>query len=165
MRVPLDQDSGSRAAALPFCHLALRAPKPAPEGYPAQPETLGEHLPKARLDERLLQREVANKIGVNPSTILNWEQGHTSPALRHWPAVIDFLGFVPFGGGESLGERIRAWRTIHGVPRDELAARLGVDPSTVRRWESGELRPSAEHRQLLKVLLASLSSPDPKRKP
>lgn len=110
------------------------------------------------MDRGLWQKDIAAEIGVNPSTIQNWEQGHTEPALRHWPALIAFLGFVPFDVGEALSERILAWRTIHGVPRDELAARLGVDPSTVWRWEADETSPHPTVREELERLLAFLPS-------
>lgn len=107
------------------------------------------------MDRGLYQREVAAEIGVNPDTVQNWEQGHTSPALRHWPALIEFLGFVPFEVGESLADRVRAWRTVHGVPRDELARRLSVDPSTAYRWEAGETTPQGKTREQLEGLLRS----------
>lgn len=120
---------------------------------------MGEYLRKTRIERGLYQRDVAEEIGVHPSTIKNWEQSHADPALRHWPRLIAFLGFVPFEVGEALSERIRAWRTIHGVSRDALAATLGVDPSTVWRWESGETAPHPLVRTELEELLASLPAP------
>lgn len=92
---------------------------------------MGKHLRTVRMDRGMLQREVAAVIGVSPGTVYNWERGRSWPALRNWPAVIGVLGFVPFEVGDTLGGRIRAWRKIHGVPRSELAHRLGVDASTV----------------------------------
>lgn len=98
-------------------------------------------------------------IGVNPSTIKNWEQGHTEPALRHWPALIGFLGYLPFEVGDTLPERIRAYRKIHGLSKRRLADRLGVDDSTVWRWESGETAPHPEGRTEFEELLASRPAP------
>lgn len=138
---------------MPFCHVTLRGQKPPPPGYPTHPETLGEHLKKRRLDLGLRQRDVAERLGVCAESVRNWERGHTEPALASWPAVIDFLGVVPFPVGESLAERIRGWRTIHGVPRTELAALLGVDESTVWRWESGAATPEPRHRRRLESIL------------
>ncbi len=78
---------------------------------------------------------------MDPATVRNWELSHTKPRLPHWPHIIEFLGFVPFEVGETLGERILEWRTIQGMPRSELASVLEVDPSTVWRWEAGETEP------------------------
>ena len=45
--------------ALPFCHVALQAPKPISPNYPKKLETFGEHIRKRRLELRLLQSDVA----------------------------------------------------------------------------------------------------------
>ena len=127
---------------MPFSHAALAAPKPPPDGYPEDPQNVGEHLRKVRMDRGRYQREVGEAIEVDPATIRNWELGHSEPALGKWQRIIDFLEFVPFEVGDSLGERIGAWRKMNGVPRSELAPRLGVDPSTVWRWETGRSHPS-----------------------
>ena len=78
---------------MPFCHLRLRGRKPCPKGYPAQLNTLGDHMRKRRLDLGLLQREVAEKIGVTESTIWNWEANLSTPQQRFIPRIIAFLGY------------------------------------------------------------------------
>ena len=45
------------------------------KNYPANPNTIGEHLRKKRIDLCLMQKEVAKIIGVTESTIWNWEHG------------------------------------------------------------------------------------------
>jgi transcriptional regulator with XRE-family HTH domain len=50
---------------------------------------------KRRLDLGLLQREVALRIGVDVTSVNNWERGRASPNLRAIPAVIRFLGYTP----------------------------------------------------------------------
>lgn len=52
-----------------------------------------------RLELNLLQREVAQRLGVKTDTILNWEHNRTTPTLRYLPRVIAFLGYDP-----SVGE-------------------------------------------------------------
>ena len=64
--------------ALPFCHVRLTARKPSPAAYPKEMKTLGDHLRKRRLDLGLLQREVADRLGVTKDTIHNWESNHKS---------------------------------------------------------------------------------------
>lgn len=89
---------------MPFCHVTLKRTKRPPEGYPEKPDPVGEHLRKMRMDRRLLQRDMAERLGVCKETIRNWELGYRKLALRCWPRVIDFLGFVLLKIGDSLGE-------------------------------------------------------------
>ncbi len=79
--------------ALPFCGLTLTALKPPDPAYPTELATVGNHIRKGRLDLGLLQREVAAEIGVDASSVYNWENGRTEPQLRHLPAIIRFLGY------------------------------------------------------------------------
>jgi len=118
-------------------------------------ETLGEHLRKRRLDLGLLQKEVAQRLGVHKDTICNWETNRTSPPLRYLPRIIQFLGHVPhYITPETFGERILAVRRLLGLSQRELARRLGVDPGTLGRWERGKGRPS---KRLGERLVAFLS--------
>jgi transcriptional regulator with XRE-family HTH domain len=102
----------------------------------------------------LLQKEVAERIECDTATITNWELNHSSPELRFTPRIIAFLGYDPCDRGSgTLGERIVACRQRMGLSQKKFARRLGVDPTTVARWERGEGRPS---RKLWKRLAAFL---------
>jgi DNA-binding XRE family transcriptional regulator len=81
--------------ALPCCHITLKAQKPLQCAYPQTLKTLGDHLRKRRLDLKLLQKVVAQKIGVGETSIYNWENNLTKPALRFIPKIVEFLGYVP----------------------------------------------------------------------
>ena len=81
--------------ALPFCQARLTGRKPADPAYPAVVKTVGDHLRKRRLDLRLRQRDVADRLGVDTTTITNWELGHTVPGFGWMPAIIGFLGYDP----------------------------------------------------------------------
>ena len=100
-----------------------------------QLNTLGDHLRRRRLSLKLLQRQVAEQIGVDKSSIYNWETKRTEPGLQHMPAIIR----PPSGGWP---ERLVQHRTALGLSQKEAADRMGVDPCTLARWERGEREPS-----------------------
>jgi len=102
----------------------LTGRKPPNTTYPQQLKTLGDHLRKRRLELELFQKDVARILGVNDSTITNWELNHNFPELRYIPAIIDFLGYWPFDTqAENLGQRIIAKRTRLGL------SQKGASPS------------------------------------
>jgi DNA-binding XRE family transcriptional regulator len=84
---------------LPFCHAELRATKPKPCQYPKLLNTLGDHIRNRRLDLGLFQSKVAEQIGVDTTSIHNWEGNKSAPAIRHIPAILRFLGYNPFAPG------------------------------------------------------------------
>jgi transcriptional regulator with XRE-family HTH domain len=139
--------------ALPFCHISLKGQKPLPKAYPQELKTLGDHLRKKRLDQKLLQRQVALILGVEEATIWNWENNYSSPKLHYIPRIIKFLGYVPFNvEPKTLRERIVNYRRLSGITQKELAHRLGIDPTTLARWEKNEKSPVKRYRQRLKTL-------------
>jgi transcriptional regulator with XRE-family HTH domain len=121
---------------LPFCSLTLSAQKPSKS--PIVPKTLGEHIRKRRLELKLLQREVAQLIGVGVDSVLKWEHNRTKPRLRLLPKVISFLGYNPnLANPESLGGKVLQYRNARGMSQKELAIQIGIDPSTLSRIERG----------------------------
>ena len=106
----------------------------------------------------LLQREVADQIGVDVTTIRNWELGHAEPAIRHFPALIRFLGYVPLRRPVLLAEELRVYRKLKGVSRERFARQLGVDPATVWRWESGNRVPGRRLRKRIEAAIRSVLS-------
>jgi len=136
--------------ALPFCKVTLKAQKPLPSPYPKKLKTLGDHLRKRRLDLKLFQKEVAQRIGVEEATIWNWENNWSSPSLYYIPKIIEFLGYVPDCiKAKTLGEKIVTSRRLLGITQKEFARHLGIDPSTLGRWEKDKSQPQKE---LLKKL-------------
>ena len=80
-----------------------------------------------------------------------------SPPLRFIPKIIRFLGYVPPAKQpQSFGEKIVNHGRLSGITQKELANRLGVDPSTLRRWESDKSRPLKRHLERLNVFLGSM---------
>lgn len=134
--------------------MSLTASRPSPPVYPSELKTLGDHVRKKRLDLGLLQREVAGLLGIDEATVYNWENNRSSPSLHLIPKVIEFLGYLPFSAeGRGLGERIVWMRRAFGIRQDELARKLGVDPSTLARWEQGNGQPLKKHMEKIRTLL------------
>ena len=144
---------------LPFCHVTLRGHKPLPPGYPKSLKTIGDHIRKRRLDLKLTQKEVAERIGVDKTTIQFWEKNRVKPSLAQIPKIIEFLGRDPFEAkAESLGDKIKTYRRIHGFSQKKLAHLVGIDPSTVGAWEKGKNRPVKENLKKLLLILGADSS-------
>jgi len=121
--------------------------------YPSILRHVGDHLRKRRLDLGLLQRETARRIGVDTTTITNWELGHTAPALCWMPDIIRFLGYDPRPEPRTIGEALKHYRHSRGMTQEELAVGLDVDPSTLARWEAEERVPVGQYRRRIEFFL------------
>jgi DNA-binding transcriptional regulator YiaG len=126
---------------LPFVKVCLKTT--IPKAYPENPATLGEHLLRRRKVLGLRQKEVAKLLGVDTFTVLNWERGKTAPKIRHLPQIVSFLGYdpAPPPAARTFGDELFAARRKLGVSRKKLARLMGVDDSTVRRWEEAKSMP------------------------
>jgi transcriptional regulator with XRE-family HTH domain len=113
---------------LQFRPIKLKSLKPKETDF--EPQNLGQHLRKRRLELNLTQKEVADQLGVNPWTILNWEKGHTEPPMASIPAIARFLGYDPFPQPETLSQHLLAKRRAMGWSIQEAARELGVDPAS-----------------------------------
>ena len=103
---------------------------------------------------KLHQYEVAPLIGVTTTTIFNWERNYSSPKLRQMLKIIEFLGYVPFDKEPgSLGEKIVYYRWLKGMTQKELAKKIGVDPTTLARWERKEKKPHDKYREILAAII------------
>jgi hypothetical protein len=57
-----------------LCHVTLRGHKPFWQGYPKSLNTIGDHIRKRRLDLKLLQKDISERLGVDETTIYLWEK-------------------------------------------------------------------------------------------
>ena len=46
---------------------------------PEQPQTLGQHIRKARVEANLLAKDLARILNCHRTSVLNWENGRTAP--------------------------------------------------------------------------------------
>jgi site-specific DNA recombinase len=125
------------ALVLPRSHRLNNRKQP-----PEELNTLGDHLLRRRLVLKLLQRQVAEQIGVDKTSIANWEGNRSKPGLSYMPAIIRFLGYNPLPPSEGWADRLVQCRTLMGLSQRESAERLAVDQGTLARWERGEREPT-----------------------
>ena len=137
-------------AKYPKYILSLPRPVILPKGYPSLPQTIGEHIRKKRLDLGLKQKDVAEIIGVTESTIWNWEHGR-EPEIRHYPKIIEFLGYVPFEIPDNADplNRLNRFRLLNGFSYKRLSELTGIDETQLSEWIRGIHRPSG--RSVLRI--------------
>lgn len=121
-----------------------------------EPATLGDHIKKVREERRLLQREVAQALGVDSMSVVNWEKNRTKIGVRFVPAIIEWLGYDPLPLARSFGEWIAIARTRRGLARRTLADALGWDESIVRKYEEGDCPADGPRLAQLRAVLGSL---------
>ena len=140
-------------------------------------ETLAAYLRRERLARGLSLRGLAERAGVSKSALGAWEGGANLPSLPELDAVLGVYGAAPeerlgllrlvdaprarrevrraeagpFGlAPATSGAVLRTMRTRRGLSLSELSRTLGVDVSTIGRWERGDVWPAPE--RLLEVL-------------
>jgi DNA-binding transcriptional regulator YiaG len=84
----------------------------------------------------------AGQLGVDKTSIYNWEGNRSKPDLTYMPAIIRFLGYNPLPPSDAWSDRLVQCRTALGLSQKESAQRIGVDPCTLARWERGERDPT-----------------------
>jgi DNA-binding transcriptional regulator YiaG len=140
---------------LPFCHVRLNGPKPKSKAYPKELKTIGDHIRKRRLDLNLLQKQVAEQIGDEITSVFNWESNESQPATRFFPAIICFLGYNPLPVADDLMGKFARTRQSLGLTQEDLAEKLGIDESTIAQWERREKKPIGPYRKVVENFVAS----------
>ena len=136
--------------ALPFSKMTLIAPKPLKEKLNENPVSLGDKIRNRRLELRMLQKDVADLIGVSEDSITYWENNKVEPTVKKYPGIIQFLGYVPFEFDKTtLGGRIRMYRYLRGLSQEDLAMQIGVNESTIFHYENNKHQPC---RKIMKEL-------------
>ena len=119
-----------------------------------EPQTIGEHIRKRRLELKLLQKDVATILNVSEFTISIWETGRGKPYIRQFPKITEFLGYDPYSYNTlTLSGRMKIYRHKNGLSQYELAKMLGVDESTVFNWEKENHSPLPTQRKRLEDIL------------
>jgi DNA-binding XRE family transcriptional regulator len=85
---------------------------------------------------KLRQKDAAAILGVGHFTFMTWEKDQKSPFPRYYPAIIKWLGYDPLPTPQTSGEKLRRERLCLGLTSYQMAARLGIDPSTLLTREN-----------------------------
>lgn len=138
--------------ALPFCGLEIWSPVPF-LGI-ENPQSIGEHIKNRRLFLKLFQSDIAKILNVSEDTITYWENGRSYPQIKHYPKLIQFLGYSPFiTETQTLGGRIKKYRIETGTSQEKLAAMIGVDETSILAWETNIRKPLPSKMKLLQKLI------------
>ena len=141
---------------MPFSKLEKTVGKPL-SNLIINPTTIGEKLKNRRIELGLLQKDVANVIGVCEVSITLWENNRNEPSIIYCPKIIQFLGYVPFEVDTStLGGQIKLYRYVHGLSQEELAIKLKVNESTIFHYEKNKHKPSSKTLKKIKGLIINI---------
>ena len=88
----------------------------------------------------LTRKAAAERMGLDPESLKNWERNQTRIAVRFYPALIAFLGYNPLPEPRTRGEAVRRRRMTLGLSAERLALMAKVYPTTVCRLESDRPR-------------------------
>ena len=145
---------------------------------PWEPQALGEHLRKRRIQLGLHQPEAARRLGVSTVALSRWECGKMRPRFFHYEAIIAYLGYDPFRkmantvhqngegnetidvamllaqGSNAFGGKFREIRLDRRLTAKKCAAILEADVKSIRNWETGKKRPMRSHQKTIQKWFA-----------
>src|SRR5262249_12996045 len=97
----------------------------------------------------LFQRQVADELGTDETTLFRWERNMAQPQIRYFPRILKFLGYDPFPAAVTLADKPPDARRSLGLTQTAFAEQLEVDPATLRKWEQDKAQPN--RRSLKKI--------------
>ena len=94
-------------------------------------------------------------LRVTESSITGWERNWYTPNISYVPRIIEFLDYTPAPYNkvsDNIIEKMKLYRQIHGLSQEKFAELIGVDETTVAKWERGDYKPSKKLTGKLLVL-------------
>ncbi len=94
------------------------------------------------MDRNLSQHAVAELMGVNKNFVHEMELGKHSNTIYALHNVYDFLGYIPTTlniDATTLSGKLFAHRIVYGLTYTKLAHKVGLDKSTLARFERGQV--------------------------
>lgn len=122
-----------------------------------------ENLIELRKAKGISIKRFASELGVSRQLIYDWQKSGVIPN-NYAPKVCDLLG-VKFEDQEFNDPQfLLDFRLRIGLSGSEMSALLDVEPSTVSRWENGDMEISRNAtirlHSLYKAYTSDLKSPD-----
>ena len=120
----------------------------------------GKFIQQKRIEQRMSQADLANKIGYSPQTISLWESDKSFPDLIVWGRLalifkIDLSSFIRSENIknnnycetmsfdiERFSNNLRLIRKKNNLTQMDLAKRIGTNNKTISSWEKGTSTPS-----------------------
>ena len=124
----------------PKLPLELKSPKPKCSRYPKEILTVGDELRTVRLDRGFTQHQVAEMIGVNRNFIYEMELNHHTNTIFALHKTYLFLGYIPTTLKIDVSElrgKLFEHRIKNGFTFNALSKKIGLDKSTIARYEQG----------------------------
>ena len=124
-------------------------------------ESVADKLRYARLSAGFQQDELANKLGIDKTTLLRYENGRVVEENMQ----IDILMRIAITCGmnkyfcctpyhcfivNNAGKQIKEYRKMNGLTQKNFATTLSVALNTVKRWERNENKPPKYIWELIK---------------
>jgi transcriptional regulator with XRE-family HTH domain len=126
-------------------------------------------LAQARVAAGLSSAEFARRLHVSASLVSRWEAGERIPSRRYWPQIAHVLGVTlehleqayrdrPAPSDVSFVPSLRTVRLRRGRTQVDIAHALGVDVTSVQRWEQFGRAPHRQAQRLAEVLRVELDT-------
>ena len=90
-------------------------------------------------------------MGVDETSVFNWESNRVQPAVRLIPGIIRLLGYCPYEPALTTAAWLKLIRLSLGYSQGKVAEALGIDEGTWRRWEAGRRQPDPEYLDCIKT--------------
>jgi transcriptional regulator with XRE-family HTH domain len=105
--------------------------------YPFVSVTLGDYLRKKRLDLNLRQKDLACIFNATDEAINYWENNLRYPSVQFLAKIIQFIGYCPYEVTLPIANKLVIWRNFNGLSQKQMAILIGIDASTLGKWEQG----------------------------
>lgn len=125
--------------------------------------TVGGRIKHYRLMKGLKQKDIYEKIGIDKSTYIHYENKVTTSfelelcnkickAIGIEPELVydDYLSFI----ASDFGTTIRDFRKKHKLTHGKFGALICMHPKVSARWEKGKSKPTRASYEKIKELLA-----------
>lgn len=121
-----------------------------------KPMNVGARLKKAREDAELLQKELADEVGVHPGRVSHWENGHTIPS-KYVETLEDILDADL---SDSVANWLKDGMEQRGIKAVDLAKSSGITQGYISNIKNGHaISPSPKTVNALAKALA-ISPPE-----